>query len=136
MFQVAANPEKNRLYVTLGGHLEPSERQEVAKAFMAAMKDLRPGFDIVNDMSGLLPTDTDGLKELVRAQAAAKIKGVRSVIRIVKIPLVRLQFERIAQEIGWVFELAGSLEAAEARLDELGPAPLQDESAGGPKPPS
>jgi len=132
MFQVTANPEKNRLYVTLGGHLEPPERLEVAKAFMAAMKELGPGFDIVNDITGLHPTDSDGLKELVRVQVAAKIKGVRAVIRIAKIPLARLQLERIAQETGWAFELAGSLEEADARLDELGPATPEDESAGGP----
>ena len=132
MFQVTANPDKNRLYVTLGGHLEPSERKEVAKAFMAAMKELQPGFDIVHDMTGLRPTDTEGLKELVRVQAAAKIKGVRSVVRIVTIPLVRLQFERMAQETGWAFELAGTLEEADARLDELGPAVLEGEGGGAP----
>jgi hypothetical protein len=123
MFKITANPEKNRLYVTLEGHLEPSERKEVAKAFMAAISELRSGFDIVHDMTGLHPTDPEGLKELVRSQAAAKIKGVRTVIRVVKIPLVRLQFERVARETGWVYETAATLQEADERLDALGPAP-------------
>jgi len=144
MFQVTANPDKMRLYVTMSGHLEPAERREVAKAVMAGMKELGPGFDIVHDMTGLLPTDPEGLKELVRIQAAAKIMGVRLVVRIVKIPLVRRQFERVAQETGWTFELAGSLEEADARLDQLaaaleeagnppeapGPGPVDDASTG------
>ncbi|MGA2082537.1 MAG: hypothetical protein ABSH53_18260 [Holophaga sp.] len=123
MFQVAVNPEKNRLYVTLEGHLDPAERKEAAKAFLAAISELRPGFDIVHDMTGLHPTDPEGLKELVRIQAAAKIKGVRTVIRVVKIPLVRLQFERVALETGWVYETAATLQEADQRLDALEPAP-------------
>jgi hypothetical protein len=123
MFQVTANPEKNRLYVTLEGHLEPSERDAAGKAFMAAIGELRHGFDIVHDMSGLHPTDADGLKYLVRIQTAAKLKGLRTVLRIERIPLSRLQLQRIAKETGWAFESAVSIEEADARLDALGPAP-------------
>ena len=122
MFQVTAVPEKNRLYVTLQGHLEPLERQAVAKAFRAAIGGLQPGFDIVHDLTGLHPTDHEGLRELVRLQSAAKIKGLRTVIRIQKIPLTRMQFERMAGETGWAFETAASIEEADARLDALGPA--------------
>jgi hypothetical protein len=123
LFQVIANPEKNRLYVTLGGHLDAPERQEAAKAFMAAVKQLEPGFDIVHDMTELRPTDPDGLKDLMRIQTAAKLKGVRSVIRIVRIPLSRIQFERLAAETGWTFETAASVQEADQRLDALGPTP-------------
>ena len=121
MFKVTAVPEKNRLYLTLGGHLEAPERLEVAKAFRSAMGDLQPGFDIIDDLTSLLPTDTEGLRELVRLQSAAKIKGVRTVIRIQKIPLTRVQFERMARETGWAFETAASVEEADTRLDALGP---------------
>ena len=130
MFRVDANPEKNRLYLTLEGHMEASERREAAKAFMAAIGQLHHGFDIVHDMSGLHPTDAEGLKDLVRAQASARIKGLRSVVRIVKIPLTRLQFERIAEETGWPFETARTLEEADAMLDALGPAPPPEPPVG------
>jgi hypothetical protein len=123
LFKVSANPEKNRLYVTLEGHMDAAERKEAAKAFIAAIGKLGPGFDVVDDLTGLHPTDADGLRDLVRTQAAAKIKGVRAVIRIVRIPLTRVQFERMAQETGWEFETAASLAEADARLDALGPAP-------------
>jgi hypothetical protein len=128
MFQVTANPERNRLYIVLAGHLEPSERLEAAKAVAAGIAKLRPGFDIVNDLSGLHPTNGQGLKELVRVQAAAKIKGLRSVVRVTGIPLSRLQLERMAQETGWEFETAASLEEADALLDALGPAAGPEES--------
>lgn len=123
MFQVTVDPDRNRLYVTVEGHLEPPERQAVAKAFREALDQLRPGFDIIDDIARLHPTDQEGLRELVRLQSAATIKGVRTVVRIVRIPLSRLQFERMAQETGWVFETAATREEADARLDALGPAP-------------
>ncbi|MDR3671848.1 MAG: hypothetical protein P4L36_13455 [Holophaga sp.] len=126
MFQVAANPEKNRLYVTLEGHLEAAERMAAGKAILAAINQLQPGFDIVNDLSGLHPTDAEGLKDLRRIQAAARIKGVRCVIRIVKIPLSRLQFERTSQEAGLDSEVAGSVEEADRRLDAMGPPPKEE----------
>jgi hypothetical protein len=122
MFQVTANPEKNRLYVTLEGHLEPPERVEAGKAFMAAIGQLQPGFDIVDDLTGLRPTDSEGLKDLRRLLAAAKIKGVRSVIRIVRIPLSRIQVERVSDEVGLESETAASLQEADERLDAMGPA--------------
>ncbi len=127
MFEIIAHPEKNRVCVTLRGHLDPAERKAAAKAFLAAVNQLGPGFDIIHDLSELRPTDAEGLKDLIRVQAAAKIKGVRSVIRIAKTPLTRVQFERIAEETGWAFETAGSLEEAHARLDALGPAPGPEE---------
>ena len=126
MFQVTVNPEKNRLYVLLEGHLGAPERKEAARAVMAAIGQLRHGFDIVHDLTRLHPTDADGLRDLVRLQTAAKLKGLRSVIRIVQIPLSRIQLERIAAETGWAFETAASLGEADARLDALGPAPAPE----------
>jgi len=123
MFEVTADPEKNRLYVTLRGHLEPPERKEAAKAVVAAIGQLHSGFDIVHDLAGLHPTDPDGLRELVRVQSAAKIKGLRSVVRVVRIPLARLQLERMARETGWTFTTVDSREEADCQLDALGPAP-------------
>ena len=122
MFEVTVNTDKNRLYVTLQGHLEANERAEVVNAFIAAIRRLRPGFDIINDMSGLAPTEADGLKDLARVQATAMLRGVRKVIRVVRIPLSRIQLDRQARELGWAYETADSVAEAEARLDALGPA--------------
>jgi hypothetical protein len=122
MFQVTADPEKNRLYVTLEGHLEPAERLAASKAILVAIGQLRPGFDLVNNVSELHPTDTEGLNDLLRIQAAIKIKGVRSVIRIAKIPLTRLQVERTAERSGLEGDTAATVQEADERLDALGPA--------------
>jgi len=122
MFQVTADTDKNRLYVTLQGHLEANERAEVVNAFIGAIRKLQPGFDIINDMSALAPTEADGLKDLARVQATAMLRGVRKVIRVVRIPLSRIQLDRLAKETGWAYEVADSVAEAEAILDALGPA--------------
>jgi hypothetical protein len=119
MFQVTTNLEKNRLYVTLGGHLSQGERMEAANAFLVALRTLQPAFDILTDISTLYPTDGEGLKELGRLQAAAKLRGVRHVVRVVKIPLSHYQLGRAADEIDWDFETVSTLEEAEALLDAL-----------------
>ena len=116
MFKVEANPQKNRLYVTLEGHLDATERNRVMEEFLSKVRELKPGFDVVHDMSRLHPTDDEGLHDLIRVQAALKVKGLRAVVRIVKIPLVRLQFERAARENGWAFETVETLAEAEAKL--------------------
>ena len=121
MFQVTANPEKNRIYVTLKGHLPQSERMEAANAFLCAIRTLEQDFDIVHDLTGLHPTDAEGLRELARIQAAAKVRGVGRVVRIVNIPLSNHQLGRVAEATGWTYETVHSLEEAEALLD--GPEP-------------
>jgi hypothetical protein len=121
MFQVTANREKNRLYVTLKGHLSPSERSEAGNAFLTAIRTLEHDFDIIHDLTGLHPTDAEGLKELARLQAAAKIRGVRRVVRIVSIPLSSNQLGRAAEDTGWSYETVHSMVEAEALLD--GPEP-------------
>ena len=119
MFNIHSDPEKNRLYITLAGHLESSERQQAAKVYLAALKELRPGFDIINDLTALHPTDKDGIQELIRLQSATRIKGLRTVIRVARIPITRRQLERVAEETGWTYETAETVAEAEARLDQL-----------------
>ena len=47
------------------------------------------------------------------------MKGVGPVIRVVKIPLSRIQLERISEAAGSEAEHAESVEEADRRLDDL-----------------
>lgn len=119
MYTVTSNPERNRLYITLAGHLEGPERQAAAKALMAEAGKLSPGFDVVTDISALHASNEEGFKDLLRVKATLKLKGVGHVIRVVRIPLSRIQFERITAQAGYESEYVSSLEEADRRLDEL-----------------
>jgi hypothetical protein len=119
MFAVRSDPGRNRLYLTMAGHLGAEERQAVIKLLMAEAAHLEPGFDIVSDISALHPTDEAGFKDLLRAKAALKLRGSGRVVRVVKIPLSRIQFTRVSEAAGFDADCVDSVEEADRLLDEL-----------------
>jgi hypothetical protein len=119
MFEVHSDAGRDRLYITLAGHLDGTERQAAIKAILAEAAKLDPGFGVVKDISGLFPYDQEGFKGLLRAKSGLRMKGVGPIVRVVKIPLSRIQVERISEEAGYEAESAGSVEEADRRLDGL-----------------
>ena len=119
MFTVTSDPARNRLYLTLAGHMEAPERKEATKALLAEVAKLTPGFDVVTDISALHATNEEGFRDLLRAKATLKLKGIGHTIRVVKIPLSRIQFERVSTNAGYESEYVSSIEEADQRLDEL-----------------
>lgn len=119
MFSVRSDPGRNRLYITLGGHLEGPERQAAMKALLAETAKLGEGFDLVTDISALHPTNEEGFKDFLRIKSGLRMKGVGQIIRVVKIPLSHLQVARVTEAAGYQSEYVHSLEEADRRLDEL-----------------
>ena len=119
MFGVTSDLARNRLYITLAGHIEGPERQEAMKALIAETAKLSEGFGVVSDISALHASNEEGFKDLLRVKAALKLKGAGPIVRVVKIPLSRIQFERITEAAGYRAEETHSLEEADRRLDEL-----------------
>jgi len=119
MFEVHSDAGRNRLYITLTGHLDGTERQAAIKAIMTESTRLDPGFGVVTDISGLFPSDQEGFKDLLRAKSSLRLKGVGPIIRVVKIPLSRIQVERITEAAGYESESVSSVEEADQRLDAL-----------------
>ncbi|MFN7958146.1 MAG: hypothetical protein U0P46_07500 [Holophagaceae bacterium] len=119
MFTVASDLERNRLYITLAGHLDGAERQAAIKALILESANLTAGFGVVTDISALHASNEEGFKDLLRVKAALKLKGAGPIIRVVGIPISRIQFERISEAGGFQAESADSIQAADRRLDEL-----------------
>jgi len=117
MFAVHSDPGRNRLYITLRGHLEGPERQAALKAILTEASKLAPGFGVVTDISTLHASDQEGFKDFLRAKSGLKMKGVGQVIRVVKIPLSRIQVQRISEAAGYAAEQVDSIEEADRRLD-------------------
>jgi len=127
MFQVTSDAAKNRLYIVLAGHLEGAERQTAVQEILSEAAKLAPGFDVVTDISDLHASDQQGFNDFLRAKSALKLKGVGQVIRVVKIPLSRIQVTRISEEAGYEAEQADSREEADRRLDALRSLPTKKE---------
>lgn len=117
MFKVVADPEKNRLYITLSGHFEGDEKSEAAASVIKAVEKLQPGFDVINDISDAMPTDEGGLDEIYRVRHFLFSKGVRHVIRITKLKLTGLQLDRVARPDGYTVTAVDSMEQAERFLE-------------------
>jgi hypothetical protein len=117
MFEVHSDPGRNRLYIILRGHLEGPERQAAMKAILTEADKLAPGFGVVTDISALHASDQEGFKDFLRAKSGLRMKGVGPVIRVVKIPLSRIQVERISATAGYEAEHVDSIEEADRRLD-------------------
>jgi len=117
MFKVVADVAKNRLYITLGGHFAAAETNLAVEAVTREVAKLRPGFDLINDVTEAFPTDEYGTKELMRMQRLLMSLGLRRVIRVTKVLLTELQLERISKQAGYHSIVVSSVEKAERLLD-------------------
>lgn len=122
MFEVEARVGKNRLVVRLWGEIDDAESQRIADAAIAAMERLRPGFDMLSDLSGVTRIPSQAAEPLRRIIEAARTRRFRRGVRVVGRSVdAALLFERISRGIGHEAYLAFSLEEAEQLLDGGGP---------------
>jgi hypothetical protein len=118
VFEVRALVGKNRLVVRIWGEIGDEEARHIGDAAVKALERLRPGFDILSDLTGLAPITAEGQAQLKRIIEAARARGFRRVVRVVGRSVdAALQFERISRELGHEAYLAFSLEEAERLLD-------------------
>lgn len=118
MFEVQVLVGKNRLVVRIWGEVDVAEARRIGDAAVQAMERLRPGFDLVSDLSGLsagLPENTGQFRRIIEA---ARARGFRRGVRVVgRSAKAALQFERSSRALGHEAHLAFSLEEAERLLD-------------------
>jgi hypothetical protein len=113
---IRADVTKNRLYLILSGFFEDPEMTAVADKCIAEVKKLKPGFDIINDISQCKSASDKGIMELLRAQTFIKQSGVNKVVRITGDIITQAQFNRQAKEAGYSAETAASIAEAEKIL--------------------
>ncbi len=127
MYQVRSNRTKNRLYIQLDGYMSETEAREAANTLITEAKKLKPGYDIISDITGFKPMSPEGAREIEHAQKYVIQNGVRHIMRVVGPNVIgRMQFQRTSKASGSssLTEEVASLEEAEHRLDELTAANL------------
>ena len=118
MFDARADVVKNRLYITLKGFLTDEEAKNAAGLVIAEIRKLRPGFDVINDLSEFEAASPVGTQEIARGQKAAVGGGARRFIRVVSQEILGAhQFQRVAKTTGVTAEVAGSVIEAERLLE-------------------
>ena len=120
MFTIKADIQKNRLYVKLVGFFDYKEMKACTDKTIEEASKLKPGYDVINDISEFKPAGQDTLKEVERAQSYLKKTGVRRGIRVEgKAKLTNIQFNRIGKTVDYLAETVETMEEAEKLLDSF-----------------
>jgi hypothetical protein len=118
VFDAKADVAKNRLYITLKGFLTDEEAKNAADLVIAEIRRLRPGFDVITDVSEFKATSPVGTQDIARGQKAAVDGGARRFVRVVSQEILGVhQFQRVAKTTGVTAEVAGSVAEAERLLE-------------------
>lgn len=116
---VKINQEKNRLYLTLKGFVteQSVDMDTIVRDIQNAIDQLKPGFDIINDIREFKPTSQDTLDNMKRIMAYMETRGLRRIIRVIGGSVIgKMQLQRVSKE-SYTAEVATSVEAAERMLD-------------------
>jgi len=117
---VDIDESKNRLYLSLEGHLTVDEVEAAADAVIEATEKLDEGFDEVSDLRGFEPADPAAMDHIKRGKRGIVENGVTAVCRVVSDSTTgQMQFDRAGEEEE-EYQLAktDSIEKAEKLLDE------------------
>jgi hypothetical protein len=121
MKHATADVSKNRLYITLKGSVGQGEYQQIASQAIDMIKKLKPGFDVVTDISEFEPATQKAAESLLLVHKALMDHGVNRIVRVVgkelKATVGKIQFERASRDAGIVADSVDSLEDAECLLD-------------------
>lgn len=109
---------KNRLFVRIEGRIDDIQAQSIADSIIKAMERLRPGFDMVTDLTQAEPLGPEGVAQFKRLLEAHRAKKAGRAVRIVgRSAQVALQFARTSKELQHEPYLCFSRAEAERWLD-------------------
>ena len=83
MYEITADRERNRLVVTLRGTIGKIESEKIAREMVVVCNQLKRGFDVINDISQYEDADKKSEDIFKNMIEFLKIRGVRSVVRVV-----------------------------------------------------
>lgn len=119
MHEFKTDRAKNRLYLTLRGFSSLEVIQDAVRELKAAVGELKPGFDVVTDISDYKTARPEIAQEIQQIALFLKQSGMRRVVRVVSVNNVvaRMQFERTSRPAGYEAEVVTSVDEADALLD-------------------
>jgi hypothetical protein len=126
-FEVRTDPAKNRLYIRLGGFFRGRDVDPALGRLEGALGTMRPGFDVVTDLSDFVPGSPGAAEALKRGGEMVKQHGRRNAVRITGGLMTGLmQFKRLLRGVfdEESVKYATSLVEADRILDEW---PVQDQ---------
>ncbi len=118
MYEINVNSEKNRIYITLDGHIPEEDAQNMLDEVKEKSKTLRDGFTKITNVLGFKPKDKKLFKYFQEVQKYLYEKGASCTVRIAEGRVLYKLFEDglLAQNITQITIQAPSVEEAELFL--------------------
>jgi hypothetical protein len=122
-YKVEIDQRNNRLYLAMAGVFSEEQAAACANEIESAVERLQPGFDVINDISGIKPQPPEALVHADRAYRCIARNQVCRVIRVVTdVPIDTLkwaaQMERSSRGAGYTTDIATSIAEAEKLLSK------------------
>lgn len=111
---------RNRLYIKLSGFFQGKDVEPAMEGLESALRDLKPGFDTVTDLSEFVPGSPGATAALTRGGELLKNKGRRRGVRVtVGLMTGLMQFQRLLKGVfdDKTTRSAKSVREADAILD-------------------
>ena len=86
MFQVEADKAKNLLEISYSQHVGPEDTKRVEEKIPTLLAELRPGFRLLTDLSGLESMDLTCVPYIKRMMDLCNKQGVEMVVRVIPDP--------------------------------------------------
>jgi len=118
MQTLRVDKERNRLYVVLEGFIDTEEMKKNSDETIEVIKQLKPGYAVITDISKFKTTTPEGSKEIERVQANFKATGVGRGVRVVgESAIASIQLSRTGKHAGYESNNVATLADAEKLLD-------------------
>jgi hypothetical protein len=85
-FDVQLDASRNLVRVRFQGHVAPADTKGYVERVMSLLPQVRKGFTVLTDLSGLDSMELDCVTGLTKVMDAFRAKGVGTVVRIVPDP--------------------------------------------------
>jgi len=83
MYKIKKDVEKNRLYILLSGIFPISDAKKAKEIILKEIEDLKPNFDVVNDISQFIRGQDEAGKVLQDIMLLLIDKKVNRVVRVI-----------------------------------------------------
>ena len=92
MYQIDVDKDRNLLRIQFSGRVKEAETKESAKKIAEVVPQLRPGFNLLTDLSGLESMELACAPHVERSMDLCNERGVAKVARVIPDP---------TKDIGW-----------------------------------
>ncbi|MFB6179385.1 MAG: hypothetical protein ABEI77_06645 [Halorientalis sp.] len=119
-WNVEVDEDKERVYLTIHGKMEPEEMSQLADQCGEAARRLPDGFDLVNDMATFVPSSEETMAQIQRGKRLLAENGMGAAVRVVSESTTgQMQFDRAGEGVEtYSLAKAESIEQAEKLLDK------------------